>query len=343
MTSRDLYIEGQNVTRVVKALSSDMRLKILDLLDEQEMNIQMLEDKLQLSKTAVVNHVHILEEAGFITTRYVPGSVGNQRMCTKVYDRLIFNFTPQRENGERLQYYEVEVTPGNYFDFQVYPPCGLADEGHIIHKWDDPAAFFDAERVRSQLLWCAYGFVEYRFPLNIPFQDLGLDNLNIMLEVGAQGGLVAPDATGEKQYHSALILPSDMPQRRITESETDLTFWLGGVEICTVMVKEFSRYERGGRYTPKWWRGSAYGSLISLWVGPDGTSLDGQRVSDVTLDQVLDFNHLQKDRLLKNSLSSSDYLSFRIGIKRDARHISGFNIFGKGFGNHPIDIVARFY
>lgn len=343
MASRDLYIEGQNVTRVVKALSSDIRLRILDLLDEQEMNIQMLEEKLQLSKTAVVNHLNTLEEAGFITTRYVPGSVGNQKMCTKVYDRLIFNFTPQRENGERRQYYEVEVSPGNYFDFQIYPPCGLADEGHIIHKWDDPAAFFAAERVRAQIAWCSFGYLEYRFPLNIPFEDLGLTSVNVSLEVGAQGGLLENAEDGTPQYHSALMLPHGMSAGRITEGQTDLTFWLGGVEICTVPVEESSRYERGGRYTPKWWRGSAYGKLVSIWVGEDGTMIDGQKVSDVTLDQVLDRSHLTRDRLLKNSLSSADYLSLRVGIKPDAKHISGFNIFGKGFGNHPVDIVARFY
>lgn len=343
MTSRDLYIEGQNVTRVVKALSSEVRLRILDLLDEGEMNIQMLEERLQLSKTAVVSHLRSLEEAGFITTRYVPGSVGNQKMCTKVYDRLIFNFTPQRENGERKQYYEVEVSPGNYFDFQVYPPCGLADEGHVIHKWDDPAAFFDLERVKAQIVWCAYGYVEYRFPLNIPFQDLGLRSVNIMLEIGAQGGLHALNAQGEKEYHPALIMPNNMTKERITESKTDITFWVGGVETFTLPVEEYSRYERGGRYTPKWWRGSAYGTLVSLWVGPDGTFLEGQKVGDVTLDQILDNNRLVKDRLLKTSLTSSDYLSFRVGIKPEAKHISGFNIFGKGFGNYPINIVARFY
>jgi predicted transcriptional regulator len=185
--------------------------------------------------------------------------------------------------------------------------------------------------------------VEYRFPLNIPFEDLGLNSLNIMLEVGAQGGLEAPDAEGITHYHSALMLPDDVPSSKITDGQTDLTFWVGGVETCTVPVEEYSRYARGGRYTPIWWRGSAYGKLVSIWIGPDGTLIDNQKVSPVTLDQVLDHNRLTRDRLLKNSLSSSDYLSFRIGIKPDAKHISGFNVFGKGFGNHPVDVMARFY
>ena len=117
---------------VVTALSSDVRLKILDLLDQQDMNIQKLGAKLGLSKTAILNHVNVLEKAGFITTRYVPGTVGNQKLCSKTYDRLIFNFSPSQHNEDRRQYYEVEIGVGNYFDFSVYPPCGLADEGHII-------------------------------------------------------------------------------------------------------------------------------------------------------------------------------------------------------------------
>lgn len=342
MASRDMYIEGLNVAKVVKALSSDVRLQILNLLDEREMNIQMLKERLQLTKTAVINHVHVLEEAGFISTRYVPGTVGNQKMCTKLYDRLIFNFTPQCESDERHPYYEIEIKPGNFFDFQVYPPCGLADERHIIQRWDHPDVFYDPERFKACLVWCAYGYVEYRIPMNVPFGDLGQPRMEILLEIGAQGGLVWR-TENDLQYRDELVLPDCIDKSQVKDGKSDITFWLGGLEIGTVTVSEHSRYQHGGRYTPKWWRGSGYGQMLTIDVSETGTMIDGQPASDVTFQQVLDANCFDRTQMKQTEYMPSPYLSFRVGIKPDAQNISGFNIFGRGFGNYSGDIAARFY
>ena len=51
------------------------------------------------------------------------------------------------------------------------------------------------------------------------------------------------------------------------------------------------------------------------------------RISDVTLDK-LDVDAHRSVRL-------------RIGVKKDAVHPGGVNIFGKGFGNYDQDIVLR--
>jgi len=342
MASRDMYIEGLDVAQVVKALSSEVRLRILNLLDEREMNIQMLEERLHLSKTAVINHVNVLEEAGFISTRYVPGTVGNQKMCTKLYDRLIFNFTPQCDSNERHPYYETEIKPGNFFDFQIYPPCGLADERHIILRWDDPDVFYDPERIKASLIWCSYGYVEYRIPLNIPFGDLGQLHMAILLEIGAQGGLVWEKGE-ERTYRDELALPPSVDRMQIRDGTSDITFWLGGMELGTVTVSEHSRYQHGGRYTPKWWRGSGYGQMLSIDISKNGVTIDGQYTSALTFEQVLTANGLDRTNLTAREGIPSQYLSFRVGIKPDAKNISGFNIFGKGFGNYSGDIIARFY
>ena len=163
MEYRDLYIEGKNVTRIVKALSSDTRIQILDLLDAGDLNLQTIAKRLGLGKTNALTHINILEEAGFIKTNYVPGTVGNQKICHKNYDRLIFNFSPRKDDGKR-DYYEISLPVGNYFDFEVYPPCGLASKDNVIKKWDDPLVFFDIERVKASIVWGAYGFLEYKIP-----------------------------------------------------------------------------------------------------------------------------------------------------------------------------------
>lgn len=343
MSTRDLYLEGKNMAPIVKALSSDVRLKILDLLDGKDMNIQTLCAKLNLSKAAVINHINLLEQAGFITTRYVPGSVGNQKLCSKAYDRLIFNFSPQHENTERCQYYELEIAPGNYFDFSVYPPCGLADEGHIILKWDDPSVFFSTERVSAQLAWAAYGYLEYRVPLNIPFEDLGLDKLSVIMELGAQGDLLYPGKDGTLQPREFLQLPENVSKEHIHPHLSDVTLWLGNAEVATVTVVDDSRLQRAGRYTPMWWRGSAFGQLVEITLDKNGTYLNGQYAGPLTLSEVLDNKLLTQNRSLKNRLASCDYLPLRIGMKPTAKNMGGFTLFGKGFGNYPHGILVRFY
>ncbi|MDR2370282.1 MAG: winged helix-turn-helix domain-containing protein, partial [Treponema sp.] len=72
---RDLQIEGRNTASIVKALSNEIRIQILELLDKQEMNIQSIQKQINLSKTTVLMHLKILEKAGFISTHYVPGTV----------------------------------------------------------------------------------------------------------------------------------------------------------------------------------------------------------------------------------------------------------------------------
>lgn len=130
--AKSFYIQGKGVVPVVKALSNEMRLEILDFIGDDEVSVQTITERTGLSKTAILTHLKLLEEAGFIQTRYVPGTVGNQKVCRKMYDRLIFDFASV-PSGEDRNYYETVVQPGNYFDFQLYPPCGLASPEHVIN------------------------------------------------------------------------------------------------------------------------------------------------------------------------------------------------------------------
>ena len=55
--------------------------------------------------------------------------------------------------------------------------------------------------------------------------------------------------------------------------------------------------------------------------------MDGLKVSEVRLEQL---------KLLEHP-----YISVRIGVKENARHVGGVNLFGAKFGNYPQDIVLR--
>ena len=59
----------------------------------------------------------------------------------------------------------------------------------------------------------------------------------------------------------------------------------------------------------------------------EGTFVDGVKISPVSV----------KDLELENHRS----IRLRIGVKENAQHPGGVNIFGRGFGNYDQDIVMR--
>jgi predicted transcriptional regulator len=334
---RDLQIEGRNMTPIVKALSNEVRVQILEFLEKQDMNIQSIQKQLNISKTTVLMHLKILEKAGFISTYYVPGTVGHQKFCKKEYDRLVFNFTPGNDIANvHTDYYELNISPGNYFNFEVFPPCGLATKENVIIRWDDPSVFFSRERITASILWCSYGFVEYRIPFNIPFEDMGFSKMEITLELSSQGGLID---------HASLILPDRVYAKQLTDGVSDITFWLNGTEVAEHQVIDEYKMKKKklGKLTPHWWKGSQYGELICIEINHKGTSINGKIKSRVKLNDILSVQDLKHNLKMRRLMISGDNITFRIGIKKQAAHSSGFNIYGKEFGNYPVDISVKFY
>ncbi len=70
-----------------------------------------------------------------------------------------------------------------------------------------------------------------------------------------------------------------------------------------------------------------YGTLKTWEVSEEKVSIDNVYLSDVT---VQDLNILERD-----------YISFRIGIKEDAIHKGGINLFGRKLGDHPQNIKFK--
>lgn len=84
-----------------------------------------------------------------------------------------------------------------------------------------------------------------------------------------------------------------------------------------------------GVLTPQWWEewNSQYG-LLKVWqVNREGGFVDGITCSDVCLDDL--------------GIMNGPFIPVRIGVKPDAHHAGGINIFGRHFGNYPQDLVLR--
>ncbi len=68
--------------------------------------------------------------------------------------------------------------------------------------------------------------------------------------------------------------------------------------------------------------------MLKRWrVDETGCSLDDMPISKVTLKEL----HLERQ----------PYIGLRIGIKQDAAHQGGINLFGDNFGDHNQAIMMR--
>lgn len=297
----ELGNENGDPAPILKALSSTTRLKILELLSDQVLNISEIGEALNLPTSTATLHVNTLEEAGLISTDLRPAVRGLQKVCARVYDVIIVELA--RGDMAQEQSVEVSMPIGAFVDCQVTPTCGLASSAGIIGLFDDPTSFFEPERVNAQLLWFHHGYVEYRFPNRLPPKAV-IESVVISLELCSEAPL----------HHE------DWP--------SDVTMWVNGVEIGTwTSPSDFGGQQ--GLLTPEWWENwnSQYG-LLKVWtVNENGSFIDGKRISDITLDDI--------------QIANSASFSVRIGVKPEARNVGGINIFGKQFGNYPQDIILR--
>ena len=109
---------------------------------------------------------------------------------------------------------------------------------------------------------------------------------------------------------------------------SDITLWINGIEVGTwTSPADFG--DQRGLLNPKWWedRNTQYGLLKGWRVTERGSFMDGIHLSEITCNDL---------KLMRNP-----YICVRIGIKPDARHVGGINIFGRKFGNYEQDIVLR--
>ena len=81
-----------------------------------------------------------------------------------------------------------------------------------------------------------------------------------------------------------------------------------------------------GKLTPEWWSSNQYGLLKTIHITRDGVHMDDEKVSDVTLEQLLTYDH--------------HYWSIRFEVGK-MQNVGGLTLFGKKFGNHEQDIVVR--
>jgi|YelNatPaOPRAMG01_1025707.scaffolds.fasta_scaffold03378_6 predicted transcriptional regulator len=293
-------IEDKDSIKVLRALASERRIKILSLLRDKRLNVSEIAKKLGMPQSTIAIDIEILKEKGLLTVETIPGERGLQKICSSQYDEVVIQLpSMKKEIIENI--IRVEMPVGLYTDFKVSPPCGLCSKDEIIGFLDVPTSFFNPKRAVADLVWFERGYIEYKFPNNLPTSKR-LKRLEISMEIS-----------------------SEVPGTN-KEWPSDITLWINGIEIGTYTVPgDFG--DRRGKLTPSWWKlaGSQYGILKRWIVTNEGTFIDEVKGSDVTLEDLKIREHTS--------------IRVRVGIKPEAINVGGLNIFGKSFGDYEQDIV----
>ncbi len=303
-TETTLIINPLEDIAKLKALASEPRIQMLDILRKQTMNINEIADTLNLPQSTVATHISILENAGLINTEAVRAKKGNQKLCRPSFRELLIQF-PEKQNTEK-NYIEVEMPIGIFTDCNVTAPCGLCSTERIIGFLDTQDSFLNPERMKAGLLWFGSGSVEYKFPNNTMYDQKKLTKLELTAELSSE----TPGTNS--------VWPSD------------ITVWINKIEIGTWMSPgDFG--DKRGKYTPMWWKleGSQYGLLKNFCVTNEGSFVDGVKISEVKLSDL--------------NIAEHHSIRVRLGVKENAEHMGGMNIFGKGFGNYDQGIILRSY
>jgi len=294
--------DRENAFIILKSLASKVRLNILDLLKDKKLNVSDIAEKLDIPQSTVSTNLKFLEEAGLVKVEIASGKKGAQKLCSPCYEEIVFQL-PSMKRKPQENIIEVEMPMGLYTDFKVSPPCGLCSKDKIIGLLDVPASFHEPARSTASLIWFETGFVEYKFPNNLPV-DKELKKLEVSMELSSE----------------VVGTSKDWP--------SDITVWINGVETGSwTSPGDFG--DKRGKLTPEWWKlaGSQYGLLKRWSVTKTGSFVDGVKVSDVVISDLGIRNHTS--------------IKVKIGIKENAKNIGGVNIFGNSFGNYAQDIVMR--
>lgn len=300
---RILLLSPSEDLETIKLLASEVRLRILDLLSTGPRNVNEIGEALNLPQSTVATNVLALEGVGLIDTQSVKARKGSQKICQQKYHEVLVRFgDPARDVSDGAV--EVAMPIGLYTNYEVSAPCGLCSPESVIGYLDVPESFLSPDRMKAGLLWFETGWVEYKFPNNSRLKERPVSRLELVTELSSE----TPGTN--KNWLS------------------DITLWINGVEVGSwTSPGDFG--DRRGKHTPPWWKleGSQYGLLKQWSVTDEGSYVDGVKISGVTLSSL--------------DLPNHHSVKIRVGVKEEAEHRGGINIFGRHFGNYGQDLTLR--
>lgn len=292
--------EGEEI---FKALSTPMRLRIMELIYKEDLSMNDLATRLNLTNSAITLHVNILEKAGLVQIHTTSGKRGIMKIVKPAYSKMIVDMSP---SVKPVHCYEDEIQIGHYTSCVVHPTCGLASTSHIVGELDSPKVFSYPERFQAGILWIGWGSITYTLPNRLNAGQT-LKELHISFEISSECPGINED------------YPSDI---WFDINNVVLGKWVSPGDFGT----------RKGFLSPSWWPEllNQYGLLKTLIINAEGTFIDGtQKISDITIEDLkIDYN--------------SD-ITFTFFVPKDTANCGGLTLFGHFFGDYHQGILVKAY
>lgn len=312
-----LYDTEDELAKVCSALSVQTRRDIIKLVTKQPFSVNEIAWKLNIPVSTASFHIKTLVEANILRYTSNTNKRGNEKLVS--LNTVMFNLFLDRDSAivaDNVQVINVPI--GSYTSYRAEPTCGINTPDGVLIIEDTPAMFSSPQRFNAGQIWLKCGYLEYAVPL-----------LNY---TGSRS--LGPNALYDKHAIRSICFRFELCSETAMydhNCKSDITFSVNGMEACTFLCAgDFG--EHRGRLNPDWLSNSdsQYGLLYNIDIRYDGTYLNEKRVSDLAVEDL---------RLVDN-----DILTFRIEVKPDAKHVGGFNLYGKTFGDYAqdIDIVITY-
>ena len=300
--------DAEIIFNTARALASHDRINILRLLINAPMNIYEISKQLNMPISTVSNHISVLEEAQIVFVSTQQGIKKHVKMCSKQINEIAIKLYVG-DSKPPLNSHTVELPVGHFTEAKIAPPCGMyfinnETEKEGMLSTDTPIDFFSPERFYAELLWFDHGFVSYNFPNKLYGKTIS--KLEFSFEL-----------CSEAVYHR-------------TDWPSDISIKINDVEAI-MFVSPGDYGGRRGKYSPKDWNinSTQYGQLYKIVVNSEG----------IYLNDVLTV----KTPIEKFSLPNSPFIKISIGVKEDAVHRGGLNLFGQHFGDYNQSLILTLY
>lgn len=298
-----LSIENQKdedlIQKIGYALSSPERIRIIKSLLIESKNLSTLSTELNIPTTSLARHIDALVDAKIIFLSYHPGPKGHTKYCALATLGYTISFAPIRPEPNDIPIYSIDLPIGIFSHCHIEAPCGMLSAERQLFDFDEPSNFFLPERVQAECLWFDKGFISYNFPTPVDKKHYLMSELTFSFEICSETNC----------YNN------DWP--------SDITVYVNKIELFTFTSPgDFGG--RRGKYTPEYWpiTSTQFGILKNITINKSGVFLDTQCINtNITIDDL---------RLFDGSA-----IQLTIGIKDDAVHKGGINLFGKNFGDYP--------
>ncbi len=293
--------DTKQVTGISKALSSELRVNILKLLDRQALNISNIAEMLNIPVSTAALQIKVLEEAGLVVSEPLPGIRGSQKVSGIKVGTVHIDIKSLDDDVSQNRTIKVSMPIGNYSDCNIAAPCGIASEKQSISSDDDIDAFYLPDRTTAQIIWFYKGYLEYRFPTRHINEHNSIKSVEFTFEACSE----APGYNNE--------WPSD------------ITIWINGVEIGG-FISPGDYGGRKGKLNPDWWPDilTQYGKLYTVHIDSEGCFVDNHMTSEENISSL--------------GIDKDSYISFKIGVKDSSKYVGGINLFGNKFGDYDQNI-----